>query len=113
MVASIIMYSLSGSLAKDLKIRSKTPLLAHRLKRWCTIFQSPKTHRQISPGNSRSISVKNRVNEQPVVCRSAADMSFPAGQEILDPLPLVVSQPKALPGSALLEADHRSITRHR
>ena len=49
------------------------------------------THRQISPGNSRSISVKNRVNEQPVVCRSAADMSFPAGQEILDPLPLVVS----------------------
>src|SRR3984893_4609694 len=65
------------------------------------------THRQISPGNSRSISVKNRVNEQPVVCRSAADMSFPAGQEILDPLPLVVSQPKALHGSALLEADHR------
>jgi hypothetical protein len=42
MVASIIMYSLSGSLAKDLKIRSKTPLFAHRLKRWCTIFQSPK-----------------------------------------------------------------------
>jgi hypothetical protein len=32
-------------------------------------------------------------------------MSFPAGQEILDPLPLVVSQPKALHGSALLEAD--------
>ena len=63
------------------------------------------THRQISPGNSRSISVKNRVNEQPVVCRSAADMSFPAGQEILDPLPLVVSQPKALHGPALLEAD--------
>ena len=34
MVASIIMYSLSGSLANSLKIRSKTPLLAHRLKRW-------------------------------------------------------------------------------
>jgi hypothetical protein len=34
MVASIIMYSLSGSLANSLKMRSKTPLLAHRLKRW-------------------------------------------------------------------------------
>ena len=34
MVASIIMYSLSWSLANSLKMRSKTPLLAHRLKRW-------------------------------------------------------------------------------
>ena len=33
MVASIIMYSLSGSLANSLNIRSKTPLFAHRLKR--------------------------------------------------------------------------------
>src|SRR5208337_617918 len=32
-VASIIMYSLSWSLAKSLKTRAKTPLLAHRLKR--------------------------------------------------------------------------------
>ena len=38
MVASIITYSLSQSLANNLKIRSKTPLFAHRLKRWCTIF---------------------------------------------------------------------------
>ena len=34
MVASSIMYSLSWSLANSLKTRSKTPLLAHRLKRW-------------------------------------------------------------------------------
>src|ERR1700730_12471456 len=40
--ASIIMYSLSASLANDLKRRSKTPLFAHRLKRWYTMFQSPK-----------------------------------------------------------------------
>ena len=33
MVASIIMYSLSGSLLNSLKMRSKTPLFAHRLKR--------------------------------------------------------------------------------
>jgi hypothetical protein len=63
------------------------------------------TRRQITPGNSRSISVKNRVNEQPVIRCSAADMAFSAGQRILDPLPLVVSQPKALHGPALLEAD--------
>jgi hypothetical protein len=64
------------------------------------------TRRQITPGNSSSISVKNSVNEQSVVRRGAADMTFPAGQKILDPLPLVVSQPKALHGSAPLEADH-------
>jgi hypothetical protein len=63
------------------------------------------TRRQITPGNSRSISVKNRVNDQPVIRCSAADMAFSAGQRILDPLPLVVSQPKALHGPALLEAD--------
>lgn len=34
MVASSIMYSLSWSLANSLKTRSKTPLFAHRLKRW-------------------------------------------------------------------------------
>ncbi len=33
MVASIIMYSLSWSLANILKMRSKTSLFAHRLKR--------------------------------------------------------------------------------
>ena len=33
-VASIIMYSLSWSLANSLKTRSKTALFAHRLKRW-------------------------------------------------------------------------------
>jgi hypothetical protein len=33
MVLSMIMYSLSGSLANCLKMRSKTPLFAQRLKR--------------------------------------------------------------------------------
>ena len=67
-------------------MRSKTPLFAHRLKRWCTIFQSPKR-----AGRSRQGSVKNCIDEQPVVRRIAADMAFTAGQKILDPLPLVVS----------------------
>ena len=63
------------------------------------------TRRKITPGDSRSVSVKNGFDEQPIVRRIAADMAFTAGQEILDPIPLVVSQSKALHGSALLRAD--------
>src|ERR1700720_874291 len=59
-----------------------------------------KTRGQITPRDSRSISVKNRINEQPVVCCIAAHMTFSPGQKIFDPLPLVVSQSKALHGSA-------------
>jgi hypothetical protein len=62
--------------------------------------------REITPWNPRSISVKNRIDKQPVVRCSAADMTFPARQEILDPFPLIVSQSKALHRSALLKADH-------
>ena len=64
------------------------------------------TGREITPWYPRSISVKNRIDKQSVVRCSAADMTFTARQEILDPFPLVVSQSKALHGSALLEADH-------
>jgi len=42
MVASIIMYSLSGSSAKALKRLSQTPLFAQREKRVCVFFQPPK-----------------------------------------------------------------------
>src|ERR1700722_10297609 len=40
-VLSIIAYSLSASAARCWNIRSQTPLLAQRLKRRCTLFQSP------------------------------------------------------------------------
>ena len=103
MVASIIMYSLSGSLAKCLKMRSKTPLFAHRLKRWWTIFQSPKRSGRSRQGMPGSIPVKNRFDEQPIVRRRSADMPLPAGQKILDPLPLVVPQCVAPHRSALLK----------
>ena len=45
------------------------------------------TRRKITPGDSRSVSVKNGFDEQPIVRRIAADMAFTAGQEILDPIP--------------------------
>src|SRR5712671_146341 len=63
------------------------------------------TRRQITPRNTRSIPVENGFDEQPIVRRSATDVAFTAGQKILDPLPLVVSQSKALHGSALRKAD--------
>src|SRR6266511_478717 len=58
------------------------------------------TGREITPWYPCSISVKNRLDKQPVVRRSAANMTFTARQEILNPRPLVVSQSKALHGSA-------------
>src|SRR6516164_5670526 len=63
------------------------------------------TRRQVTPGNSGSIPIKNCIDEQSVVRCGASDMTFSARQKILDPLPLVVSQSKALHGSALREAD--------
>src|SRR5450756_3208957 len=74
-------------------LRPSTEALVHDLP-------VAETRRQVSPGDSRSIPVKNGFDEQPVVRCIAADMAFTAGQKILDPLPLVVSQSKALHGSA-------------
>jgi hypothetical protein len=50
-----------------------------------------KTRRQITPWDARSVSIKNCVNEQTVVRCSTADMAFPAGQKIFDPLSLAAS----------------------
>jgi hypothetical protein len=69
------------------------------------------TCRQVTPGDPRSIPVKNGFYIQSIVGCIAADMAFTAGQKILDPCPLVVSQSKALHGSALRIADLASITR--
>ena len=68
-------------------------------------LRGAETRRQITPRDSCSISVKQRIDEQPVVRCIATYMAFSAGQKILDPLPLIVAQSKALHGSALLEAD--------
>jgi len=46
---------------------------------------------QIPPWYPRSITVQNRFHKQSVVPRRAANMAFTAGQQILDPFPLIVS----------------------
>jgi hypothetical protein len=50
-----------------------------------------KTLGEITPGNPGSISIENRFNEQPIIRRRAPDMAFPARQNILDPIPLVIA----------------------
>src|SRR5229473_5299843 len=101
MVASIIMYSLSASLANSWKIRSKTPLFAQRpLMHALPIAEA---RGQIAPRNTGSEPVQNGFNEQPVTRRRASDVAFATRQNILDPIPLVVAQAKALHLSALLK----------
>ena len=51
--------------------------------------------RQIAPGNARTVTVEDRLDEKPIVACGHADRACPAGQQVLDPVPLVVSQPVA------------------
>jgi hypothetical protein len=71
-----------------------------------------KTFREITPRNARSISEENGFDEQPIIRRSASDMALAAGQNILDPIPLVVAQCVAPHRSALLRPTiHESLNR--
>jgi hypothetical protein len=51
----------------------------------------PETLRQIAPGDTRSISVQYRIDEQSIVGCGAPDMALASGQKILDPIPLIVA----------------------
>jgi hypothetical protein len=51
----------------------------------------PEALRKIAPWDARSISEQNRFHEQPVIRRSATNMTFAARQKILDPIPLIVA----------------------
>jgi hypothetical protein len=48
------------------------------------------TRGQITPGTARSKSVENGFDEQSIIVRRAAHMPLTPGQNILDPIPLVV-----------------------
>ena len=54
-------------------------------------FPISETLRKITPRNAGSIPVQNRLDEQPIIRRRAADMAFAARQKILDPIPLIVT----------------------
>jgi hypothetical protein len=48
------------------------------------------TRGQITPGTARSKSVESGFDEQSIIVRGAAHMPLTPGQNILDPIPLVV-----------------------
>jgi hypothetical protein len=69
-------------------------------------------YRQIAPWNTGSEPIQNGLDEQPVIWCRASYVALTAGQNILDPIPLVIASSKALHRSALLkptsqESDNR------
>jgi hypothetical protein len=68
-------------------------------------FPIAKTRRQIAPWNASAVSVNDGLYEQAIVRRGPSDMPLSAGQKILDPFPLVISQAIATHLSALQIAD--------
>lgn len=52
----------------------------------------PEPFGQIPPGNAGSIAVDHRLDKPPVVLRRDAHPAFAARQQVLNPLPLIVSQ---------------------
>src|SRR6516164_6792996 len=62
------------------------------------IFPIAKAFRQIPPGDPCPIAIEHRLNEQAVVSGGYPDCLFPSGQDIFDPIPLVIAQPEALHG---------------
>jgi hypothetical protein len=55
---------------------------------------------QVAPGDAGAIAEEDRFDEQAVVRRRHADRTRPAGQQVLNPLPLVVTQGISVHGSA-------------
>lgn len=49
-----------------------------------------KTFRQVAPRYACAITVKHRLDEQPVILGGDANMARTAGQKILDPVPLII-----------------------
>ena len=107
MVVSSITYSLSGSDAKCLKMRSNTPPLDQRLKRWCVLAEAAG---QIAPGDANAVAIDHSLHKEPVVVSRSADVPLSPRQQIPDPLPLVVSQAGAPHDPLPPKADHPLIT---
>src|SRR3954454_7688485 len=58
---------------------------------------------QITPGNAGTVAVQNGLDEEPVVTCGHPDRALPAGQQVLDPVPLIITQSVAAHRSAPLK----------
>src|ERR1700687_4639900 len=83
-------YSLSASLASISNSFFHTPLLAQRAKRACILIGSPKRSANSRQGDAGPITVDHRLYKQPIVLGRYPHMPFTSGQNILDPVPLIV-----------------------
>src|SRR5206468_9340961 len=66
------------------------------------LLPGPEPLRQVAPGDARPVAVQHRLHEQAVVLRRDPDVSQAPGQEILDPLPLVIAERVAAHRSSFL-----------
>ena len=64
---------------------------------------------QITPGYACPIAEDDGIDEQAIIGGRPADVAFAAGQEILDPVPLIVAQGMAMhPSASKLPTTHES-----
>src|ERR1700710_3324074 len=60
----------------------------------------PETLRQVTPGDPGPIALKDSLDKQPIFPRRHTNRPRTAGQEVSDPLPLILTQPVASHRSA-------------
>jgi len=83
-----------GVARQQLENSCKNPALCPAAETLMYALPIAKARRQIAPRNTGSKPVQNGFNEQPVIPRRTSDMAFATRQNILDPIPLIVSKPK-------------------
>lgn len=64
------------------------------------ILPATKALWKIAPRNARPVAIDYGLNKKSIVCCGSANVTFTAGQEIFDLIPLIVSQSVTLHRSA-------------
>jgi len=100
MVLSIIAYSLSASAAKCSNRRCHTPLLGPAAEPSMGVLPIPESLWQVAPGNSRTVSIKHRLDESAIIPGRGPDIADFSRQHVLDSLPLIIAQSISGHGSA-------------
>src|SRR5260370_24769347 len=91
-----------GVARQQLENPLKNPALRPAAETLMHALPIAEARRQIAPRNTGSEPVQNGFNEQPVIWRRTSDVALAAGQNILDPIPLVVASAKPLHRSTIL-----------
>ncbi len=79
----------------------ENPALAPPAEALVRALPGTKMRRQIAPWNACPIAVEHRLDEEPIVWRSTADMAPTPRKKILDPIPLIIPQSIPIHGQPL------------